>query len=149
LRGYTARQRYKRDAAVIVVGLAGVFLAATLVVAGSDFDWAIIRLFAWLWTIPLAWAAWVLLSRKESIRVDLERRVIVSGKDRREAPVERLYPLAVTQPIGRTRAGTRIRLPRFQVVAEGWSGYVLYESPSRKRADAKLVEIERRLSGTS
>lgn len=147
MRGYSPRLQNKRDVAKVAVALAAVCLAATLVVAGSEFEWSIVRLFGWIWGIPLTWAAWVLLSREESFRVDLERRVVVSGKGRREAPVERLDPLLVRQPIGRTKAGRRIRLPRYQVVAQGWSGYILFESPSRKRAEAKLLELQRRLSG--
>jgi hypothetical protein len=126
--------------------MAGLFLVVSLGVAWPVFDWSIVRLFVIVCGLPLAWAASVLLSRKESFRIDLERGVVVSGAGKREAPLQRLFPLEVRQPLGFNEGGGKSRLPLYQVIAKGWSRYVLYQSASKKRADARARALTQLLN---
>jgi ketosteroid isomerase-like protein len=83
-----------------------------------------------------------MFSTKDSVLINLDRAVIVSGKRQRESSLDRLCPLVVEVTGQPYRDGTGgYWKPMYQVITKAWNSYVLYESFSRKRAEKKMARL--------
>jgi hypothetical protein len=80
MRAWSRDQKSKRDLARAALIVGAVFLIFALIISGRDFDWAIVRLFLYVWGLPSIWAIVVMFSTKDSVLINLDRgAVIVSG----------------------------------------------------------------------
>lgn len=110
---------------------------------GVDLD-KDIKIAVFFGSLPAAWAIAALLSTKDSIEIDLERRLVISGKKRKEVPIDRLCPLvfrrhdSYTDMHGRTHSVFPVS---YYVNAKGWQNYVVLQGWSRRRAERRFAEL--------
>lgn len=144
MRAYTDRQKAKRSVArmllsAMAVALAWFFYSGHGVDVEKD-----VKMAVFFGTLPAAWGIVALVSTKESIVIDFERRVVIAGKRNKESPIERLCPLAyrVHAAYRDMNGNSHSVFPvSYYVNAKGWQNYVLLESWRRGYAERRFAEL--------
>jgi len=143
--GYSLDQKNRRDLAqlAIVVGIA--IFALLVWYFDRGITKGIVIFFLIIWGLPLLWAIITLSRRKEFVYLDFQRGLLLS--DEGENPITRLCPLVIWSSGGSeynsfARKQT-YSARRYQVIAEGWQNYVLYETFFKSKAERKRDEWSR------